>query len=226
MMKKILALILALCMVFALCACGSSSGDSATPAASSISLNVGTGGESGTYYGYTGILGTVIGQKTDIKLTVVATGGSKDNLVSMQDGMYDLATVQSDVMTYAYNGTNSFADSGKIAKWASDAMKAAYAMGYLTGSSSDGKLYAKPADTISRQEAMVILSRTLPESTASADDLEKRFSDADKVAKWAREPLAQMLQAGIISGSNGKLNPTGKVTRAQVAKMLYQLQQQ
>ena len=32
----------------------------------------------------------------------------------MQDGMYDLATVQSDVMTYAYNGTNSFADSGKI----------------------------------------------------------------------------------------------------------------
>ena len=117
-------------------------------------------------------------------------------------------------------------DNGKIAKWASDAMKAAYAMGYLTGSSSDGKLYAKPTDTISRQEAMVILSRTLPESTASADDLENRFSDADKVAKWAREPLAQMLQAGIISGSNGKLNPTGKVTRAQVAKMLYQLQQQ
>ena len=113
-MKKILALVLALCMVFALCACGSSSGDSDTPAASPVSLNVGTGGESGTYYGYTGILGTVIGQKTDVKLTVVATGGSKDNLVSMQDGMYDLATVQSDVMTYAYNGTNSFADSGKI----------------------------------------------------------------------------------------------------------------
>ena len=113
-MKKILALVLALCMVFALCACGSSSGDSDTPAASTVSLNVGTGGESGTYYGYTGILGTVIGQKTNVKLTVVATGGSKDNLVSMQDGMYDLATVQSDVMTYAYNGTNSFADSGKI----------------------------------------------------------------------------------------------------------------
>ena len=113
-MKKILALVLALCMAFALCACGSSSGDSDTPAASTVSLNVGTGGESGTYYGYTGILGTVIGQKTDVKLTVVATGGSKDNLVSMQDGMYDLATVQSDVMTYAYNGTNSFADSGKI----------------------------------------------------------------------------------------------------------------
>lgn len=121
-MKKILALVLALCMVFALCACGSSAAEAPAaeaPAAEgektvSASLTVGTGGESGTYYGYTGILGTVIGQKTGVKLTVVATGGSKDNLVSMQDGMYDLATVQSDVMTYAYNGTNSFADSGKI----------------------------------------------------------------------------------------------------------------
>ena len=121
-MKKVLALVLALCMVFALCACGSTAAEAPAaeaPAAEgektvSASLTVGTGGESGTYYGYTGILGTVIGQKTGVKLTVVATGGSKDNLVSMQDGMYDLATVQSDVMTYAYNGTNSFADSGKI----------------------------------------------------------------------------------------------------------------
>ena len=60
-MKKILALVLALCMVFALCACGSSSGDSDTPAASPVSLNVGTGGESGTYYGYTGILIAFLG---------------------------------------------------------------------------------------------------------------------------------------------------------------------
>ena len=120
-----------------------------------------------------------------------------------------------------------FADSGKIAKWASDAMKAAYAMGYLTGSSSNGKLYAKPTDTISRQEAMVILSRTLSDDGADVPaNALKQFSDADSVAKWAQTPLARMLRAGIISGSNGKLNPTGKVTRAQVAKMLYQMQQQ
>ena len=122
-MKKILALVLALCMAFALCACGSStadssaastSGDDAAASTVSADLTVGTGGESGTYYGYTGVLSTVVGQKTNVKLNVVSTGGSKDNLVSMQQGMYDLATVQSDVMTYAYNGTNSFADSGAI----------------------------------------------------------------------------------------------------------------
>ena len=143
-MKKILALVLALCMVFALCACGSSSGDSDTPAASTVSLNVGTGGESGTYYGYTGILGTVIGQKTDVKLTVVATGGSKDNLVSMQDGMYDLATVQSDVMTYAYNGTNSFADSGKIDGYVSERPGAVY----LAALGGAGALMAKSVQTL------------------------------------------------------------------------------
>ena len=115
-MKKVFAIVLALCLVLALCACGSSSGSSAAaPAApAGKEFTVGTGGPSGTYYAYTGVLSTVIGQKTDVKLTVVSTGGSKDNLVNMQDGVYDLATVQSDVMTYAFQGSNSFADSGKI----------------------------------------------------------------------------------------------------------------
>ena len=127
----------------------------------------------------------------------------------------------------AYQNTKlPFDDSGKIAKWASDSMKAAYALGYLTGSKSGSKLYANPTDTISRQEAMVILSRTMDSGTEVPADALKQFSDADKVAKWAKEPLARMLYAGIISGSNGKLNPTGNVTRAQVAKMLYTMQRQ
>ena len=110
-MKKTVSLLLAVCLVLALCACG---GSGSSAKSGPVELTVGTGGEGGTYYGYTGILGTVIGQKTDVKFTVVATNGSKDNLVNMQDGVYDLATVQSDVMTYAFNGTNSFADSGAL----------------------------------------------------------------------------------------------------------------
>ena len=113
-MKKTLSMILAVCLVLAACACGSSGSSSNSASSGPVELTVGTGGEAGTYYGYTGILGTVIGQKTDVKFTVVATNGSKDNLVNMADGVYDLATVQSDVMTYAFNGTNSFADSGAI----------------------------------------------------------------------------------------------------------------
>lgn len=111
-MKKILALILALCLVFALCACGTA----AAPAASKDkSLTMGTGGPAGTYYAFGGVLGGYITEKTDISINVVTSGGSAANITGIvNDKTFDLATVQSDVMTYAYNGTNSFADSGKL----------------------------------------------------------------------------------------------------------------
>lgn len=119
-----------------------------------------------------------------------------------------------------------FTDAGKIDSWALDSMKAAYSLGYLGGSKENGKLYANPKDTITRQEAMVILSRTLPANAEASTDFEKWFTDAAKVSDWAYDGLAKMLHAGIISGSNGKLDPTGKVTRAQVAKMLWALANQ
>ena len=110
-MKKIFALLLALCMVFALCACG----ESAAPAKDNSKLTMGTGGEAGTYYAFGGVLGTFIGQNTDLSVNVVSSGGSAANITGIVvDGVYDLATVQSDVMTYAYNGYNSFAEGGPL----------------------------------------------------------------------------------------------------------------
>ena len=99
-MKKLLAILLAVMMVAAL----------AVPAmAAEANLTMGTGGEAGTYYAFGGVLGSYIGQNTDIKINVVSSGGSAANITGIVvDGTYDLATVQSDVMTYAYNGSNSF----------------------------------------------------------------------------------------------------------------------
>ena len=116
-----------------------------------------------------------------------------------------------------------FDDTARIDSWALDAMKAAYSLKYMGGSSSGGKLLANPTSTISRQEAMTILSRTqtLPDSV-DLDGL-SAFSDMQKIASWAKTPLAAMVQMKIIGGSNGKLNPIGNVTRAEVAKMLYSL---
>ena len=123
-MKKFLSIVLALMMVLTLVACGDSNApatpddgageETAAPVKGNFSM--GTGGDQGTYYAVGGVLGTVINQKTDgnIAINVVSTGGSKDNLENMALGVYQLATVQSDVMSYAYNGTNSFADSGAI----------------------------------------------------------------------------------------------------------------
>lgn len=121
-----------------------------------------------------------------------------------------------------YTGTNlPFADSAKIDGWALDAVKAAYSLGLLTGSTRDGKTYVNPTATITRQETMALLSRTQIKGYAE-DDL-KAFSDAATVADWARSDIAAMVSRGIISGSKGLLKPNGTVTRAEVAKMLYNL---
>ena len=110
-MKRILVLFLALCLIFALCACGKSD----APAKDFKNLTMGTGGEAGTYYAFGGVVGGYISQNTDLSVNVVSSNGSAANLTGIvTEGIYDLATVQSDVMTYAYKGTNSFADVGAL----------------------------------------------------------------------------------------------------------------
>lgn len=115
-----------------------------------------------------------------------------------------------------------FDDAGKIADWAMDAFRTAYRLGYVSGSQQGDKLYAAPTSTISRQEAMTILART--QNASSDTDALDQFSDQAKVADWARPYLTAMVEKGVINGSNGQLNPTGNVTRAEVAKMLYAMQ--
>lgn len=46
------------------------------------------------------------------------------------------------------------------------------------------------------------------------------FSDADKVSGYAAEAMQWAVAEGLLQGSNGKLNPRGSATRAQVATIL------
>ena len=102
-MKKLLAICLVLVTVVALCACGGNN-----------AMTMGTGGTAGTYYGYGGILGTQIKNVAGITVNVVSTDGSKANILGIDTGDYQLATVQSDVMAYAAAGTRSFEVEGKM----------------------------------------------------------------------------------------------------------------
>ena len=68
--------------------------------AQAATLTMGTGGESGTYYAFGGVLASYIGQNTDVNITVVSSGGSAANISDIVlNGTVELATVQSDVMT-------------------------------------------------------------------------------------------------------------------------------
>lgn len=105
-MKKITAIVLAVMMVFALCACGGSgSGDN---------LTFVTGGETGTYYAFGTVLAQQVSDKTDTSITAVVGNGSKANVEDLAAGDAQLAFCQSDVMSYAYSGTNLFAESGAV----------------------------------------------------------------------------------------------------------------
>ena len=77
-------------------------------------MTMGTGGTAGTYYGYGGILGNQIKQSTSITVNVVSTDGSKANILGIDAGNYQLGTVQSDVMSYAWAGTRSFEADGAV----------------------------------------------------------------------------------------------------------------
>jgi len=105
-MKKFVAILLVLVLALGLVAC--SGGGTATK------MTMGTGGTSGTYYGYGGVLGQYIKNHGGIEVVVVSTDGSKANIQGIASGDYQLGTVQSDVMAYAWEGTRSFESEGKV----------------------------------------------------------------------------------------------------------------
>ena len=72
----------------------------------------GTGGTSGTYYSYGGVIAQYMTNYSDAKVTAVSTGGSKVNIQSIQDGDFQLGFTQSDVMAYAWDGVRAFETDG------------------------------------------------------------------------------------------------------------------
>ena len=104
MMKKLICVALCLIMALSLVACGGAS----------TKMTMGTGGTASTYYGYGGVLGQYIKNHAGIDVTVVSTDGSKANIQGIAAGDYQLGTVQSDVMAYAWDGTRSFEKDGKV----------------------------------------------------------------------------------------------------------------
>jgi hypothetical protein len=122
----------------------------------------------------------------------------------------------------ASSGQDNFADAGN--SYYTDYLAAAKSLGITKGVGNN--LFA-PEKEITRQEVFTLLYQALkrigqlPEGTSGKTLSD--FSDAKAVASWAKEAMTVMTETGTVSGSGGKLNPTGLTTRAEMAQVVYNL---
>ena len=81
-----------------------------------------------------------------------------------------------------------------------------------------------PEGEITRQDMMLMLTRALEAQGKKLDEANEsalaQFADAAQISDYAKSAVASVAQAGIIAGSNGRINPLAKATRAEIAVML------
>lgn len=107
-------------------------------------------------------------------------------------------------------------------RWSEEAIRIAAQNGLVNG--VDATTFAPDAE-ITRQEMMTMIARALKATglnVTGSDDL-SGYADANEVSSWALSSVRTLVASGIISGDNGKLNPTGTCTRSEAAAVFSRL---
>jgi hypothetical protein len=81
----------------------------------------------------------------------------------------------------------------------------------------------RPEVYVSREEMIAIVTRMMGKQWTKGIDLSIDFVDSDRIAPYARESIETALRAGMIQGNMSRLRPKERITRAEVAKLLYVL---
>jgi hypothetical protein len=120
------------------------------------------------------------------------------------------------------NPKDNFVDAGNT--YYTNYLAAAKRLGISAGIGNN--MFA-PDNKITRQEMFTMLYNALTEIDELPEgNFGKKlsdFSDADSIASWAKNAMTMLVEAGIVSGSNGKISPTNSTTRAEMAQVLYNL---
>ena len=119
--------------------------------------------------------------------------------------------------------SNSFSDVPANSYYA-QAIASAKALGIAQGGGST----FNPTGALTRQDAMVLLHRTLSRTGRTIPDASStylsRFTDGSNVSSYAQGSVAALVQAGVIQGdTSGRLNPQGSLTRAEMAVILHRV---
>jgi hypothetical protein len=127
----------------------------------------------------------------------------------------ELAQTISNLMNLKDSAPNTFKDVPSTA-WYADAVNKCAAAGYILG---DGKGYASPTASISRERATVILARAL--GIQPTGGTATSFADSGSTAGWAAGYIDAMSKAGYINGvGNNRFDPKAQINRASIATIL------
>lgn len=127
----------------------------------------------------------------------------------------EVAQIIANLLKLSARAENSFADLDDTV-WYTDAMLKCAAAGIMVGNGAN----MRPTDTITRQEAMIVLARALGIQPVASDALSD-YEDGAEVASWAGGYMAALVQADIVSGTaTGLLAPAEDITRASVVTLL------
>lgn len=117
---------------------------------------------------------------------------------------------------------DNFADGGNT-----------YYTGYLSAakrlniSQGVGNNLFLPDKEITRQEMFALLYNTLKTMeelpTEATGKRIEDFFDVNLIESWAKEAMKALVEGGIISGSNGRLEPKSTSTRGEMAQLIYNI---
>lgn len=120
-------------------------------------------------------------------------------------------------------------DSPQTSSGFSDIVPEAYYAGFVAQAAELGLVQGdggrfRPLDSISREEAVTILVRAIEAQGVSALTTGSNpFRDLNQASSWSKEAIMKGRSLGLINGKNGNnFDPQGQMTRAELAKVVYQ----
>ena len=153
-----------------------------------------------------------------------SAGSSSNTKVTSNTKYYRTSKPYADYVTFVpasnYTGTVSISFTG----YSSNSTKFTGTLKIYVGKNAGDVSYTAP---LTRQDAMLLIQRTVQATGGIMNNgtalALSGFSDRASVASYAQGAVSALVQAGIIKGSNGMLNPTSYLTRAEMATILHRV---
>ena len=138
----------------------------------------------------------------------------------------EFATIIIRALGLQYRGEGTSFKDVKEDAWYYKNIMTASSYGLILG---DNEGYFHPIEAITRQEAMIIISRAMnivelnTTERIEKEELFAGFSDTEDIAKWAEDSVLDCIANGIVNGKNGRIAPIDNITRAETAAIVQRL---